>query len=234
MFNRSTLEIVKSARKTASILVYPNNSVKVCVPKWMPSFQIDRFIEDKKAWIEKRLLANSLKPQLSPKTYTTGEPFLYLGQRYTLQVIQSAKNEVFLSENTLYVHTKLTDGFSVFKGLKKWIKTQAADILLDRLSLYKAPFENKINSVSFKYQNTRWGSCSSKGNINLNWKLIFTPLHVIDYVIVHELCHLIEMNHGPKFWKCVEQHYPSFKQSKDWLKKYESVIEFKAPKELSC
>jgi predicted metal-dependent hydrolase len=74
------------------------------------------------------------------------------------------------------------------------------------------------NRVAIRNQSTRWGSCSSKGNLNFNWKLVLAPPEALDYVVAHELCHLLEFSHSPNFWKLVEKAFPDYKFWKKWLK----------------
>ena len=87
-------------------------------------------------------------------------------------------------------------------------------------------FQRPIRSINFKYNHSNWGSCSVKGNVNLSTRLLFAPDDVVDYVIVHELAHLIEMNHSPRFWKIVEEVMPDYKEKEHWLKEYGNLCSF--------
>ena len=100
-----------------------------------------------------------------------------------------------------------------------------AEQIFDRTEYFSKQLNLYPNQIRIKSLRSRWGSCSSKKNINLNWKLIHTPLRVIDYVIVHELCHLVHMNHSKEFWNKVKSHIPDYKKDKNWLKEYGNFIE---------
>lgn len=97
-------------------------------------------------------------------------------------------------------------------------RNQARKIFPERIRYYEPLLGVRANQIHIKDQKTRWGSCSSKGNINLNWRLILAPQEVMDYVIIHELCHLKEMNHSKAFWELVEQICPDYRERKKWLK----------------
>lgn len=98
-------------------------------------------------------------------------------------------------------------------------RKKAKTLFTERLHLYEPQIGVQANTIRIKDQKTRWGSCSSKGNINLNWRLILAPQEVMDYVIIHELCHLKEMNHSKAFWDLVQTHCPDYKKHQQWLKK---------------
>lgn len=97
-------------------------------------------------------------------------------------------------------------------------RKKAEMILTERVHYYEPILGVKVNRIHIKDQKTRWGSCSSKKNVNLNWRLILAPQEVMDYVIIHELCHLIEMNHSRAFWELVESICPDYRERKQWLK----------------
>ena len=100
-------------------------------------------------------------------------------------------------------------------------KNKARGILLERLPFYNRQYNFSWKKVTVKIMKTRWGSCSSKGNLNFNYKIALLPSSLADYIIVHELCHLKEMNHGERFWSLVEKQMPQYKQLRKELKKYQ-------------
>jgi len=100
----------------------------------------------------------------------------------------------------------------------KWVKKEAKSIIETRVNLYGTTYGFKYNRVSVKDQSTRWGSCSSHGNLNFNWKLVLAPVEVMDYVIIHELAHTRQMNHSKHFWAVVAEISPDYKIQRMWLK----------------
>lgn len=102
-------------------------------------------------------------------------------------------------------------------GLLKWYKSQALETISHRVEKLSYLLKVNYNNIRIKDQKTRWGSCSQKGNLNFNWRLIKAPQWVLDYVVIHELCHLKHLNHSKEFWNMVEEYCEEYKNAKDWL-----------------
>lgn len=142
------------------------------------------------------------------------------GQNYAIQYKKSRmlKPRVMKSEGKLEVYLGETSALSHNDVLLDWIKIYAASYISERCKTLAQKFGFSFNKLVIRDQRSRWGSCSSKGNLNFNFRLILTPPQTIDYVIIHELCHLKEMNHSHKFWSLVEQCMPEYKVWEKWLK----------------
>jgi len=211
----------KQRKKTLQLNVLPNNIVEVITPDGISKKNIYKLIKDKNEWIQKRLtFYKKNEDKLSPKTFRSGDIFFYLGSVYKLQETTHQKPGVWFDKNTLMVHPKK----DIKTSLELWYKECALDIFTDRITYYSERIGVQPKEIKIKKMKTRWGSCSEKGNINLNWILIMTPLTVIDYVCIHELCHLIHMNHSPSFWELVEHHYPNHKSATKWLKNHSAFL----------
>lgn len=104
-------------------------------------------------------------------------------------------------------------------NLENFYKDETRRIIEGLLEIHNEDNKYNINQVFIKNQKTRWGSCSSEGNLNFNWRLAMAPTEVIEYVVIHELCHRIEMNHSKEFWRLVQERCPDFKKHKAWLKR---------------
>jgi len=104
------------------------------------------------------------------------------------------------------------------RRLIEWYKKEARTKYKERVEHYRKKLGVSYNKIFIRDQKTRWGSCSSKGNLNFNWRLIMAPLSIMDYIVVHELVHLIHPNHGRDFWKLVESVIPDYKEKKQWLR----------------
>lgn len=100
----------------------------------------------------------------------------------------------------------------------QYYKNKSKVLIRDRLAYFNDFYNFDFNRVFFRDQKTRWGSCSSERNLNFNWRLVLAPLEILDYVVVHELCHLKQMNHSPKFWQLVSEQIPDYKKRRKWLK----------------
>lgn len=107
---------------------------------------------------------------------------------------------------------------SVRQSLKQWYQTRALEKLKEKTKRYASILGVTPKSVDVKEYKSRWGSCSSSGDVTCNWRTIISPHHIVDYIVVHELCHLLEHNHGAKYWKHVQSIIPNYKECREWLK----------------
>lgn len=224
--NQITYTVVKTNRKTIGITIDMNGEVKVSAPLRISEKQIKEVVQKKADWIIKKV--NEVRERNSNtvcREFISGEKFLYLGKEYTLEIVEKdlGQAEVFMQEDTIAVY--ISQGMSeesrkqtIKEALVKWYRQRFAEVVKDRIEKYSLQLKVAPCKVVIKDQKIRWGSCSKKGNINLNWRLIMAPLHVIDYVVVHELCHLKVMNHSKDFWNLVESILPNYHESRKWLK----------------
>ena len=219
------LVVKHSTRRKRSIKVevHPDNTVEVVAPIRTPQRAIDTLLETKNDWIQKRLQFNQdHADKLKPKTFKDGEAFYYMGSSYPLKLTTEKKPGVWFQDGNLMVHPKKNTA----KTLEAWYKQCAYDILLDRVDVFAKQLQLQPQNMRIKRMKTRWGSCSSAGNINLNWALVMAPLPVMDYVVIHELCHLKHMNHSKTFWNLVESVCPDYKEYTKWLKDHGAFLNF--------
>ncbi len=125
---------------------------------------------------------------------------------------------------TLTVHT--ADETTIRAALEAWYRRQARTIITERLVYWNTQYGFTYQRVAIKEQKTRWGSCSRKGNLNFNWRLLLAPLSILDYVVIHELCHLKEQNHAPRFWALVAQSCPDYRERRRWLRIHGHELRF--------
>lgn len=219
-------KIKYSSRKTLGIRISPEEGIVVLAPHRCNKIYIEKLLEEKSQWIEKNYL-EMLELRKSIGDRNNIDNIMFLGQTYPVVVRYSSlkKSSVEFSENTLCVRLNGLLQFNEdnrIKGLKTAIKTwylNSAYIILSERTLYHAQkLGLKYNNISIKNVKTRWGSCSSKGNLNYNIKLMLMPLEVIDYIVVHELSHLVHMNHSKDFWSYVEKYMPDYKVREEKLK----------------
>lgn len=221
--NGQTIEIerVLTKRKNMAIKIFPDGRVKIYAPSRYVESACLAFLESKKEWIQKHSMLGLEKKRASQKHYKTGESHLYMGVAFPLETKWKTgikRPVVQLDENALVVYIPEENQISLKEVLENWYKAQAKEVFQARISHYATVTGLKPNRVAIKAQKTRWGSCSGKKNLNLNWHCIKAPLEVLDYVIVHELCHLVHMNHSHAFWTLVGQVMPDYEWRKKWLK----------------
>ena len=103
-------------------------------------------------------------------------------------------------------------------ALTRWYRTHAEQKLQEKVERYAGVIGVSPAAVGFRTFKSRWGSCDSRGLVQFNWKIIIAPNRIVDYLVVHELCHLKQHNHSPRFWKCVESVFPGYRECREWLK----------------
>jgi len=133
---------------------------------------------------------------------------------------------VRLERESLVVSLGLTTS-GLGRVLEEWYRTQAANLIWRRTDELAAQLGVAYGRVSIRGQKTRWGSCSCKGNLSFNWKLMMAPRPVIDYVIIHEVAHLKEMSHSKRFWQLVAEHCPNWRMHKKWLREHDTILRSK-------
>lgn len=215
----------RSSRKTIGITVEKDGTVKVHSPYRISEDYINQLLQKKSPWILEKVREAQIRLAEAgrPKTFSEGECLNYLGKQFKLKIARNSsikKHETaMLNENILLKVPLNADDEKIRGILKRWYIDQFKLLAQKRVVHYSRLLGRSPGKITVREQKTRWGSCSAKGNINLNWKLIMAPLEVVDYVIVHELCHLKEMNHSKNFWKLVEGICPEYIKYRTWLKK---------------
>jgi len=219
--NGYVAEIIRtSRRKTASIKVIEGH-VSVIVPNALAIEKIQSLLTKKHRWITEKLALQEQVIASKPKEFVSGESFSYLGRNYRLKVIEGQYPSIKLYQGrfVVSVRDKTIDNTGAIKQLIiKWYKQHAKSKLIEKTARYSKIIGVKPVSVGIKAFQSRWGSCSDKGDILYNWKIIMTPHRIVDYVVVHELCHLLHHDHSPKFWKTLERYCPDYLECKEWLK----------------
>jgi zinc metalloprotease len=217
-------ELYYTDRKTLGIKVYPDTSVKVFAPIDTDLPIIEQLLKAKRKWIEKQQRSfRSYLPATPARQYIGGESFLYLGKQYMLKIESSTAEEVKLYQGRLVVKTVNPEATHIKKLLQQWYIARAT-ILFNKLfeeqfCLFKR-FGLEKPILQIKKMEKRWGSCTPQQKIILNPELIKAPVVCINYVILHELCHLVHHNHSKAFYRLLENFMP------DW-QKYKQLLETK-------
>lgn len=213
--------IIKEKRNTLSLKITNNFSLLVKSPDHISNNFINSFIESKKTWIAKTIKKLKNQNKIMNVPYAINNDILFLGKRYkiikkhtSIKTISFYNSYCSINKEPTCIHTFICSE----------IKKIAIEFITKRTLYISKKIKLPPKKIRIKNQKTRWGSCSSKKNINLNWKLIHAPIHVIDYVIIHELCHLEQLNHSKKFWNLVKKYSPEYPKHIKWLKENGSFI----------
>ena len=219
--------IVRTNRKTVGINIDLEEGVVVRSPKRLNDKKIEEIVKNKSDWILKKLdKLGEIKDKPVSKEFMSGEKLSYIGRRYRLKVkedkdVKKAKVKLYQGKFIVKVNPKLKDDKrreTIRDEFISWYREHADEKINERVDKYKDKIGVRPNKIKVKKQKKRWGSCSSKGNLNFNWKLIMAPMSVIDYLVVHELIHLLHPNHSREFWDTVETIIPDYEEKQEWLR----------------
>lgn len=205
--------------------VLPDGSVLVTVPRLAPARLVDQFVAEHQQWIN-----DQRTKILDRRQYLTAsrENLLLRGRplQFRLSVNSQLKGAVALEGDRLSVISQSEDDGTVRQLLESWYKQQAKMYFGNRLPLLADVVNRDVVHLSIRSSRTRWGACTSRNTISLNWRLILAPDWVSDYVIYHELAHLTHMNHSKRFWQLVEDYHPRYQEAEAWLKDHHQLLEF--------
>lgn len=191
--------LVRSSRKTIAIIIRRDGTVEVRAPFRTSKAAIEAFLMEKIGWIQRYLtpLSGMSGSQFSGKTGNNGSG---TEKEHGESLIAFTPEELMM------------------------FAQKAKKVIPERAAWYAAQMGVTYHRITIRAQKTRWGSCSTKGNLNFNCLLVLAPSRVLDYVVVHELCHLLEMNHSPQFWAAVARMMPDYREQRQWLRAHEREL----------
>jgi len=198
--------LVRAKRYTLGLSV-AGQGIEVRAPRRSTLSDIDTFIREKERWIRKRLAG----PRRVPFIWQAGAKLPWLGGIMTL-VLRHGESGVWASEDEL--RFGLADGASLRERGLEWIRGQARTFFRERVDELSRRLGLHVSGMGLSDARTRWGSCGASGRVLLNWRLMLLPPYLIDYVVMHELAHLRELNHSPRFWAVVANLYPDHRSAR--------------------
>jgi len=224
--NELNYTIVRSPkRKTLTITVERDRAVVVHAPQEMPEPEVHRHMDAKRQWVlEKLRHPQKYEDRTHPpgKEVVNGESAPYLGRDYRIQIVETQSGAVELAEIFMVPPAHQSKRREV---LREWYVAQAKDRILARVEQHARELGVEFAGARVVDNRYRWGSCTVGDSVNFNWRLIKAPMFVIDYVIVHELAHLIEANHTDTFWSIVRAKTSTMQKAKTWLKEHGQMLE---------
>jgi predicted metal-dependent hydrolase len=220
-------QLAYSERATLAIHVHPDTHMTVEAPRGSRIEEIEKRVHKRAAWIlRQQRIFRRFSFDIPPRKFVSGETHRYLGRQYRLKVIQSIDGKESVKKEReqilVYIRRK-NDKEKVRRLLHAWYRRQALEVFSERLEAWFPRFEHYIIKqprIFVRQMRSRWGSCTTNGKLMLNLKLVMVPRQFIDYIIVHELCHVVEHNHSQAFYKLMSRIMP------DWEEKREKLNEF--------
>ena len=216
-------QVVRSRRRTADIVIEPDGRVLVRAPEKLTSEKIEDLVESKRYWIYKNLAEwRDLNATRVLREYRNGEGFLYLGRSYRLLLVANQDEPLLLKGGRFSLRRDIVDrgevpaakeafrGYYTANGLKR---------ITARVNYFAPKVGVMPGKVDVRELNCRWASCSPGGNVSFHWKCMMAPATIIDYIVVHELCHFHFLDHTDAFWNELDKILPDYRERKDWLRK---------------
>lgn len=210
------------------LVIRAEGSLEVVVPRGIGQANYEAVVREKERWIF-ATLERVAREQVVPPPLATGQRVSLAGRAVSLALRVDAgqkRQHAQLRGDTLTLTLTSDDPHLARKLLEAWYRRQAPAIFAARIEALNQVYGYFFGRVSIKSQKSRWGSCSRLGNLNFNWRLLLAPVPVLDYVVVHELCHLKEMNHSARFWKLVARACPDYAAQRRWLRAHGRELAF--------
>jgi len=209
---------IKRSSRSLSLRISINAKAEIIVsaPKFMPEFMIRKFVENQKTWIE----ANLTKVKKNQIPVKNDELYIFDKKYQVIINDQADKMGIFVRGEKIFVNnlSKKTPT-KIAQQIEEFLKKTASKYIATRTQILAKQMNINYQRISLRQQSSRWGSCSSRGNLNFNWRLVHYSPAIIDYVIIHELAHRLEMNHSKKFWAIVKKHDSEYLIHKGQLRK---------------
>lgn len=218
--NDLSIAVVRSARRKTIAIKIQDGNVTVHLPNLMPLWLAKQFVMRKQQWIEDKLKNFQQRP--AKRQFIESELQPFMGQQYPLHIIQEPQRQrlhvQFDQQKLVITAPANVTSIQIKQALTRWYRRQAESLLIKRVKLLAEQTGLQPHQVQIKSYKSRWGSCNLRGDIQLNWQLVQASQLVIDYVIIHELCHLQQHNHSKAFWDLVERFDPNYREHRNWLK----------------
>lgn len=244
-------QLIRSKRRKTLVLQVKYGQITVRAPHRLASTFIDDFVREKTTWL--RLKLAEQQGEVGFCDFSQGSSLFLLGEEVSLNIFIEKQPKVFISDlsisqteptngNTVTekqlnvviserVSHRLNDSsekaMQVKKQLENYFKQEAVQLITERLEFISQKISLTPTNVKIRQYRSRWGSCNNRGEVSFNYLLMMAPLFVIDYVIVHELCHLAFLDHSQQFWNLIEKHSPDYKQAKNWLNSHQAQLQWK-------
>jgi len=216
--------IATPTRTSVLLQALPEGKIRVYAPKSARLRDMDALVKERIGWIDEMHFALDQETRRARVSETNS--LLFEGRRIPVSIIKGKKNSISVENGAMRVETVYETDKEVEAQIKKHLCALALKRIREELELYAPTVSKPYGRIAIREQRTRWGSCSSKNNLNFNWKLILAPREALRYVVIHELCHLNHFNHSERFWKDVAERMPEYEAWKKWLKVHGKELVF--------
>ena len=235
--------VVRSHRRKTLSLQVKQGKVLVRAPHFVEDSYISSLVQEKSTWLKSKIFEQSSINQEYCR-FEQGSSVLYKGQVYLLNISFGKKSDIFVSAHsdnkaclTIILPERNKNKFNdellckaaVKKLIENFFKLQAEKVILPKVAYYSELTQRQPSNIKIRQYKARWGSCNSKGELSFNYLMMMMPDTVVDYIVIHELCHLHFLDHSTNFWQLVAKYCPDYLQSKRWLKIHQSQLLWQTP-----
>jgi predicted metal-dependent hydrolase len=216
-------QIIRSKRKTIALVVTSDARLVIRAPYEASDEYIQWLVDKKKAWIDKKISYIRMRREVhKAKRFVDGEGFLFLGRWLKLKISREA-NSISVDGNYLVFPEKFLTAPE--EEIKSWYRKQALEVIESRVKWNVDLYGFLVKGIKITDAAKRWGSCGQKNSLNFSWRLVAAPIEVIDYVVVHELCHTQEKNHSKGFWIKLATILPHYRKYQTWLEQNQQLLD---------
>lgn len=216
-------------RKTTDIVIERDGQVVVRPPAGLSHEQVDEHVASRRFWIYRNLAEwRDLNAIAVVREWVNGEAFLYLGRSYRLSLQSDQESDLKLKEGRFCLNRNLIDEFGVSaakKAFEEYYTAKAFQRIKERVAYFAPKVGVKPKSISARDLGFKWASCSSDGALSFHWKCMMATPKVIDYIVVHELCHMHVRNHSDAFWNEIDKILPDYRERKNWLRQHGAALD---------
>ncbi|HEO8419640.1 TPA: M48 family metallopeptidase [Yersinia enterocolitica] len=208
-------------RSSIGLTIDGYGNIIVLAPKKTSDERVIQVLEVN--WDQIQTKLNEMQKRMNgplEKVYENNESFLYLGNTYPIQIVQDitiTQERVEFDNEALHIYVQHHDKGKIKQLLRRYYYQRSKALVDERVSFYQSNFKTKPRSIRITDSKTNWGTCDSNFQLTFNWRLAMAPLEVIDYVVVHEMCHMVHLNHDRSFWRLVGKLMPDYKEKENWL-----------------
>ncbi|WP_313232125.1 M48 family metallopeptidase [Tissierella praeacuta] len=217
-------DVIFKERKTMEIAVEPPGIVTVVAPIGTSEDKIIEKVKAKGNWIIGKIYSFKYmhyRPII--REFVNGESFMYLGRNYSLEIeldLNTKIPKVKLYRGKFIVKSNSKDEEIIRKAMEQWYRNKAKEVIEERVKYYQRFFSKTPKNVKIREQKKRWGSCTANDELLFNWRTVMAKSDALDYIVVHEMCHMYHKDHSKEFWELVASVLPDYEKRKEWLKNY--------------
>lgn len=202
--------------------------VSASVPARFAAERLDPIVRDRADWLHDVLVRMDLKARDTEVDLERGDPVRWLGSWVPTRLERAGRRAVVRMEGGR-LELRVPQGEDAHAALVAWYRREAREVFRQRVDAWSDHLGLRAGKVSVREQRTRWGSCTHQGDLSFNWRLVLAPLWVLDSIVVHELCHIQELNHSDRFWALLDDRYPRHVEASDWLREHGAALRVTAP-----